>query len=239
MTTSQGYETPRETADYQGSGADTGGVKETVQGQAQNVAGTVQDEAGALVGTAKEQAAAVVSDVRTQGMQLVDEARGQLTDHAGTQRDSAVDALRSMSDDLSSMAEHAQGSGLAVQLTREGGELARKAADFLADRDPSQLLDEIRGLARRRPGAFLLGAAAAGLIMGRATRGMISAHQSDSQSSGSRQNATTDLGQSYVPPTTQHQTAADFSSQTSTSPTGPLVGGEWAGESLDQPGRQP
>ena len=165
----------------------SGGVKDEAQAQAANVAGTAKSEAADVAATAKEQVANVTSDVRQQTKQLADEARGQLTDHASSQRDRAVESLRSLADDLSSMADKADGSGLGVQLAREGGDATHKIADFLEQRDPTQIVDEVRDLARRRPGAFLVGAALAGVVAGRLARGAKSAHSSDDgSSSGSR-----------------------------------------------------
>lgn len=159
------------------------GVKDAAQAHAQNVASTTLSEATDVAQTAKEQVANVTSDVRAQTRQLADEARGQLTDHASSQRDRAVESLRSVANDFSSMADNTDGSGLGVQLAREGGDITHKAADFLEQRDPSQLLDELRQLARRRPGAFLVGAALAGVVVGRLARGAKSAHSNDGRSS--------------------------------------------------------
>jgi hypothetical protein len=152
--------------------------------QAADVAGTAKEQAGEVAGTAKEQAQAVTSEVRQQTQRLASDAQSQLMEHATAQRDSAAHNLRSIGQELSGMADHAEGSGLGVQIVRQGGDLTTKAAEFLEQREPGQLLDEVRGLARRRPGAFLLGAAFAGLLVGRAARGMKSAHSSDGHSPG-------------------------------------------------------
>ncbi len=179
------------------------GVKDAAQAQAQNVAGTARSEATDVAQTAKEQVQNVTSDVRDQTRQLADEARGQLTEHASSQRDRAVESLRAMGDDFSTMAEKAEGSGLGVQLAREGGELTHKAADFLEQRDPTQLLDEVRDLARRRPGAFLVGAAVAGVVVGRLARGARSAQKSDSGSTDTttyQQTYPSTFGQTYETP---------------------------------------
>lgn len=154
-------------------------VKDTAKEQAQSVAASTKDEAGNVVQAAKEQAHAVTSDLREQTRQLTDEARSQLTDHAFAQRDNAVGSLRSIGDELTGMAENADGPGLGAQLTREVGGWAHKSADFLQEREPGQLVEELRDLARRRPGSFLLGAAFAGLLVGRATRSAKSAHSSE------------------------------------------------------------
>jgi len=57
------------------------------------------------------------------------------------------------------------------QASSKAGELA----EWLEQRDPGTLLDEVRGLARRKPGTFLLGALAAGVVAGRLTRGAVDA----------------------------------------------------------------
>lgn len=180
-------------------------VKSVAGEQATEVAGTAKDQATQVVDTAKEQVQAVTSDVRDQTRQLAGDAREQLMDHAGSQRDRAVESLRSIGDELADMSEKAEGSGLGVQLARETGDLSRKAADFLEEREPGQLLDEVRDLARRRPGAFLLGAALAGALAGRATRGVKSAHSSDDGSDSSTTSATatdTPLSATYQMPVT-------------------------------------
>jgi hypothetical protein len=192
--------------------SDSPDMKDTAKEQAQSVAATTKDEASNVVATAKEQAQAVTSDLRQQTRQLTDEARNQLTDHAFAQRDNAVGSLRSIGDELTGMAEKADSPGMGAQLTREVGNLAHKSADFLQEREPSQLVDELRDLARRRPGAFLLGAAAAGMLVGRLTRSAKSAHSSDSPSgsdatSGSYAGTTTPTGAAaelpYVVPAAQ------------------------------------
>ncbi|MEJ7629955.1 MAG: hypothetical protein WKF54_10230 [Nocardioidaceae bacterium] len=167
--------------DYQRSSESeqSSGVKDVAGEQAQQVAGTAKHQATQVVDTAKEQVQAVTSDIRDQTRQLAGDAREQLMDHAGSQRDRAVESLRSVGDELSEMAEKAESSGLGVQLAREGGDVTKKVADFLEQREPGQLVDEVRDLARRRPGAFLLGAALAGVVAGRAARGAKSAHSAD------------------------------------------------------------
>jgi len=54
---------------------------------------------------------------------------------------------------------------------------------MLQNREPADLLEEVRSFARRKPGLFLLGAAAAGVLAGRLTSGVKAAH-TDSGTSG-------------------------------------------------------
>jgi hypothetical protein len=59
---------------------------------------------------------------------------------------------------------------MAVDLAREVSERVRSFGSHLEGREPGQLLDEARDFARRRPGTFLLGALAAGVVAGRLFR---------------------------------------------------------------------
>ena len=69
------------------------------------------------------------------------------------------------------MADSQQGeSGMAADLARQGASRLDAAASWLEGRQPGEILDEVRSFARRRPGAFIAGAAILGLVGGRVTR---------------------------------------------------------------------
>jgi hypothetical protein len=70
------------------------------------------------------------------------------------------------------MASSSQEQGIAGEVAGQAADRAASFADWLEHRQPGDMLDELRSLARRRPGAFLLGAAAVGLIGGRMTRSL-------------------------------------------------------------------
>ncbi|WP_328988958.1 hypothetical protein OG394_22280 [Kribbella sp. NBC_01245] len=146
--------------------------------------GVARDEAGHLkeaaaektaqvAGTAKEQVGEVASELREQTARLASQTREQLQTQAVEQRDRLADGLRSISSELRSMAQHEGDSGWVTQLAKQGSQLTDQAAQFLADREPGQVLDECRNFARRRPGVFLLGAAVAGMAAGRLTKGLM------------------------------------------------------------------
>jgi hypothetical protein len=122
--------------------------------------------------TAKDKVQDVADDVRRQTSRLTSEARNQVSSQATDQRDRAASWLRSMGDELDQMAGRTEQGGWGTQLAREGSRLSGRAAEFLEQHEPDQILDEVRSLARRRPGAFLLGAAVAGVVAGRLTRAM-------------------------------------------------------------------
>ncbi|MEU4291249.1 hypothetical protein AB0E63_23740 [Kribbella sp. NPDC026596] len=162
----------------------------------EGVAGTARDEAGQLketsaeaarqvAGTVKDKASDVTSDVREQTRRLAGQTRDELVGQASQQKDRAADGLRSVGDELRGMAEHGQ-SGLVAQLARHGAGFADQAADFLQQHEPGELLDEVRGFARRKPGTFLLVAAAAGVVAGRLTRALAAGGTSTSTSTRMR-----------------------------------------------------
>jgi hypothetical protein len=132
--------------------------------------GHTQEAARDVAETAKEQVSGVASDVGQETQRLIRETREQVGQQAGQQRDQAVSGLRSLGEELRKMAE--QGSGLGAQLARHGAGWSDRAAGFLDGRELTDVMEDVRTLARRRPGRFLAGAAAAGIVAGRMSRAM-------------------------------------------------------------------
>ncbi|MEU4292807.1 hypothetical protein AB0E63_31680 [Kribbella sp. NPDC026596] len=151
----------------------TEGVSETARDEAGQLKETSAEAARQVAGTVKEKASDVTSDAVEQTRRLASQARDELIGQASQQKDRAADGLRSVSDELRGMAEHGQ-SGLGAQLARHGADFSDQAADFLQKHEPGDLLEEVRGFARRKPGTFLLVAAAAGVVAGRLTRALAS-----------------------------------------------------------------
>jgi hypothetical protein len=154
------------------AGDDTGTVKQA--------AGTATEEAGRVVDVAKGQAQEVASEVGAQARDLIGEFKTQVHEQSISQRDSLADNVRRFGDDLDSMRQSTTSSGLANDLTGMLATRAREVSTFLGEHEPGDLIEELRRFARRRPGVFLLGAAVAGVVAGRLTRGAAS---SDSMSS--------------------------------------------------------
>lgn len=142
------------------------GVKE----QAGDTAATAADEGKHLTDVAGEEARNVADEARQQGRALLEDARGQLEEQSRTQRDRLVQTLGTVGDDLDRMSGQAD-SGLAADLVRQAAERVRSVSSHLEGREPAELLGEVRDFARRRPGTFLLGALAAGVVAGRFARG--------------------------------------------------------------------
>lgn len=145
-------------------------TEQSARERAQETAGTAADEGKHVADTAKEEAQRVASEATTQARSVVNDALGQVTEQSAAQKDRLASTLRTLGDDLDSMA--GQGSpGLASDLARQVSSHARSLGSHLESREPRDLLDDMRGFARRRPGTFLLGALAAGVVVGRLARG--------------------------------------------------------------------
>jgi hypothetical protein len=167
------------TAGTPDDGAVGGGTAET----AKQAAATAKEQAGEVgqqaaqnakqvAGTAKEEATKVASEAKQQAKQLYNESKTQLTEQAGVQQARVASGLRSMSDELSSMANNSEQQGVASELVSTVASRAGSVASWLDGRDPASVLDEVKRFARRRPAAFIGFAAIAGVVAGRLVRNL-------------------------------------------------------------------
>lgn len=210
MTTAQFPSTPGSGRPGDQSSTQDSGVKD----QAQNVAGTAADEGKHVAGTAKDEASKVASEAKSQVQTLLSEATSQVQDQSRAQKDRLAETVRTFSSDLESMA--GQSSGLAAEVAQQVADKARSLSSHLEGREPTDLLEDVRGFARRRPGAFLLGALAAGMVAGRLTKG---AKEANDQQDGYPQQRQTSL-QGGVPPVTGTSTWSGSTDQ----PAAPTYG---------------
>lgn len=143
--------------------------------QASEVGQSAADAGRHVAGTAKEQAGEVARETRRQAGDLLDQARRQAKDQAKGGQQQAVQGLRSLAGELNRMADGGNDRGPLSDLTEQAAGRVHDLAGWLDRREPGDLVEEVRRLARRRPGAFLVGAAIAGVLAGRLTRGAVDA----------------------------------------------------------------
>ncbi|NAZ82246.1 hypothetical protein GTR02_10495 [Kineococcus sp. R8] len=209
----------------------------TAKQQANEVAGTAKEQAGAVAQSAQEQAGAVIGEAKHQALGVLDEVRRQVDEQSSTQRDRLAAFLREAGQELSGMAGGSQGSGMATNLVRQAGDRASTWGDTLSRHEPAELLDQVRSFARRKPGTFLLGALAAGLLAGRVTRGATAA---SSRTSDTPMGSGTELEPLATAPTpaaypglaTTTTAPVTTAATTSTAPTSVDVTGENLDEDL-------
>jgi len=162
-----------------GAGSSAQAAAQTAKEQAGDVADTAKDAGQRVASQAKESATEVAHEAQDQLRGLWDQTRGEVSGQAAQQQSRLADGMRTFSDDLHTMARSADG-GIAAEVVRRVAEQTGRMGDWLADRGPDEVLDEVRAFARRRPGTFLLVAAGAGVLVGRLSRAL-----KDASSSGS------------------------------------------------------
>jgi len=166
LPTSSAFETP------EGSRVTTTTetAKETTQEakqQAGEVAGATSSAAADVAGTAKEQAGQVVGEAVNQAQDLLAQTQQQITDQAGEQTQRLAANVRQLAQQLTSMAQSGEPGTTAHSLVQQLADRGHRAAGYLEGRQPGDLVTDLQSLGRRRPGAFLLGAALAGAAVGR------------------------------------------------------------------------
>lgn len=150
---------------------------------AADVASSGKQAAADVAATGKQAAADTLDQTKQQAGDLLGKTRDQVNEQVEVQKSSTVQTLRALGDQLASMTEHTDQDGTAVDVAARLRDRARSAADWLDHRDPNQVLDEVRQFGSERPGAFLFGAAVAGIVAGRLTRGVVDVHRKDSDTS--------------------------------------------------------
>ena len=171
---STGDRAKQQARDTAGQAKDT--AKETAgvaKEQAGQVAGTAKDAGARVAGTTKDQASRVASDAVGQAKQLYGQATDQLSDQAGKQQTAAASSLRTLSSDLQSLQRgEGGGDGLAGELVDAIATRANRLGEWLEQREPAEVLHEVRQFAARRPGLFIALAAATGIVAARATKAL-------------------------------------------------------------------
>lgn len=182
-STSEAKQTAQATANAAKSEASD--LKDTAVDKGQQVAGVAKEQASAVKDTAvdkgqqvvevaKEQAAAVTAEASNHAKDLLSQGRDELGSQLVTQQQRLGSLVHSFAEELGSMGSSADNpgplSGLAKQGSRTVGELAHR----LENSEPSDLLNDVRNFARRRPVVFLTGAALAGILVGRLSRSLAS-----------------------------------------------------------------
>ena len=198
-------------------------TKDLAVDEAKNVKDTAAQAGGQVATTAADQAKEVAAETQRQAKDLLDQGRAQLKDQAIAQQQKAATGLTSLAQELRGLADgsSAGAPGPARDLLQQASGMVETFADRLQNREPAQLLDEVRDFARRKPGLFLLGAAAAGVLAGRLTSGVRAAH-SDSSGNGSGPRSQTnyvDPAPTYSDYTTPDYAAPDYTPGYTAAPT--------------------
>jgi uncharacterized protein YjbJ (UPF0337 family) len=191
----------------QGDAADDGAAA-----KAKQVAGQTKEAAGQAAtdvkDTAKEQATRVAGEARTQARNVIGDVRDRVGEQARTQTDQLVGSIRQTADHLDEMRGDRPDTPAAQVVSRvaDGG---RQLADYLDRNGPDGVLREVQDFARRRPGAFLVTALAAGFVVGRLGKSVAKADPdagTDKPAGDSFVSTGNTTGTEYVAPVTRPAT---------------------------------
>jgi hypothetical protein len=139
--------------------------------ETKHVAQTAGEQTGEVAGTVKAEAASVVQTAKDQGRNVAHEAREQARTQANAQTERLAGALRNVGQQVEALAEgRADEAGPARDYARQAATTVQAWAGKVESRGFQGLTHDLEQIARRRPGAFLAGAAAAGFLIGRFLR---------------------------------------------------------------------
>jgi hypothetical protein len=202
---------PTPTAEVETTGATGTNAREVVQEVREDAA----EQARQVAGTAKEQTRTVMSNVG-------ETVRHQVND----QKSKAAASLRSLSEEMASMTSERDDAfaGLMSEASTRVGTFST----WIEQREPQDIVRSVEDFARRRPVVFLAGAALAGALTGRLTRGMMSTGSDGSQGLEATGTLSSSTSPSYPPSysTPPAPTAAVTTVTPVPGTVGPIVGSD-------------
>lgn len=166
--------------------------------QGKQVAERATSEASQVADTAKDQARQVKDEAATQARGLLDQAKTELRDQGRSQADQTARAIRRVGDQADALAEgRPQDAGAVADYVRQAGERVHDVANRVDERGVDGLLNDVQDFARRKPGVFLAGCAAAGFVAGRLIRGGAASASDEGSPNGSGRVSESSM---YAPP---------------------------------------
>ena len=174
-TTEGGRERYGEPAD---AGTSSSSTVETAKSEAANVKDTVAEAAAGVKEVAMSEVSNVAEEAKYQTRNLLDQTRSELRGQASNQQSALAAMVKEWASEIGAMASKSEESGPMTDLAYKASHRGREIANWLDTHEPGDLLEEVKRFARRRPFAFLALAAAAGVVVGRLTRGAVAANTS-------------------------------------------------------------
>jgi uncharacterized protein YjbJ (UPF0337 family) len=203
------------TPDFDSTSGQSDSTKDVAKEEAAHAKESAVGAAQQVAGTAKQEISNVTSEVGAQAKDLLHQTRGQVRETVGAQQSKLAETLHSVAKELGSMGSSTENPGVASDLAQQAARKVGEIGHWLENREPEDVLEQVKDFARRKPGTFLIGAALAGVIAGRLTRNLSAAAKSDS---GPRRSI--DSGDANYAPTTYAGTSYATPGYTGTDYTG-------------------
>lgn len=146
--------------------------------QAKQVGQDGKQAAQNVAGTAASEAKSVAAEASSQAKDLFGTVSSEVQNQAGAQQQKVTEGLRGISDELKSMADKSDNQ-MVAGLVQQASQRAHTAAGWLDGREATEVLEDVKSFARRKPGTFLAIAAGTGFVVGRLTRGAVANRSSN------------------------------------------------------------
>ena len=160
-STSSTAETARSTSDTLGTPSDQG----------EHAGRTATEQARDVASEAQAQAASVAAEVKDQTKKVLSTASSEVQKQMGDRLDMATSSAHDTATQLRALAEgRVEQAGPVGDFARKAGDQIEHLANRVEDLGVEGVVEEVSDFARRRPVAFLMGAAAVGFLAGRAAR---------------------------------------------------------------------
>lgn len=135
-------------------------------------AGTAAEGAKEVASDAAQQVTEVARQATEQARDLVAQAESQLHEQASAQTQRAAGGMADLGRQIRALVDgHPDEAGVAADAAKQLAGKVEELAGRLEQRGFDGAVADLRNFARRRPGAFLLSAAATGFVVGRLGRG--------------------------------------------------------------------
>ena len=151
---------------------EAGSTASTAVEQSRETASAAAEGTRQVASEAAQQATRVTREATDQAREVLQRTQSELREQATSQTERTAAGLRDLGQQFSGLAEGRSDGGFAADAARQLGEGVTGFAQRLEERGFDGTVEDLRQFATRRPGLFLLGAAAAGFVTVRLGRGL-------------------------------------------------------------------
>lgn len=144
---------------------------DTAKEKASDALGSASEHGSHVAETAKDEAVKVATEAKEKATDLLSDLRSQVDEQSKAQLKGLSAKLGELADELQDMVSGSEQGGTVRDVAQQLVDKTHQLSSHLEGRQPTDLLEDLRSFARRRPGTFLAGAGIAGVLAGRLTRG--------------------------------------------------------------------
>jgi hypothetical protein len=138
------------------------------QNQTQSTSDQVKNSPGEMTTQAKQKVNETLDEAKQKANETLGEAKQQAESTVAAQKERAADRLSGVAGALRQTSQELQPQdNMVAQLADSLADQAERLANYLRERDLSDLFNDVRQVAQRQPELFVAGALATGFLLGR------------------------------------------------------------------------